>query len=299
VSFTNNKTPEFILPNNMSSLSTESKLLSIYNNDTFTKNKTNSKTYYNYYDYRTNEYPNKYHQHSDGYYTGRVRFKSSNGKITQITMEHTTKDYLGNIQVGVKEKPAKIASEQDAKDYFCYSNFGTGTWQSSIGYVIQFDKDNTINAYDAGAGNPWFLKSGDSVDAVATYSFDTSNNMIIIHDYDRDIKIKYDVINSERVYITVNGYTQEFTTGHVAVSEYGIAKVPENISIKKGSSKTLVPVLPAGVTYKVSYKTSNKNISTISSNGKIIGKKRGSCTITTYVKIGTITTDYKTLVKVN
>lgn len=298
VSFTNKNTPVFTLPNKVTSLPTEKKLISTYKNDTYIKSNKNKVTKYSYYHDRTEGYPNKYHQHSDGYYNGVVNFEISSGKVSKVTIKRTTLDYIGTHSVTVKEKAVKIKTNEEVKEYFLYSNFSSSTWRNSAGYVIQFGKDNSIHAYNAGSGNPWFLQSGDFVDAVATYSFDADHNTIIINDYDRTIKVKYNVINSERVFITVNGYTSEFTTTHVKVSENGPAEVSANIKVTKGKTKTLTPKLPDGVTYKVTFKSSNTKVATISSKGKITGKKKGNATITTTIKIGSISKQYKTKVTV-
>ena len=60
-----------------------------------------------------------------------------------------------------------------------------------------------------------------------------------------------------------------------------------NISINQGKEKKLNPtILPKNSTDKIKFKTSNKNIATIDSTGKIIAKKKGKVVITATTESG-------------
>ncbi|MDY3248999.1 MAG: Ig-like domain-containing protein, partial [Candidatus Choladocola sp.] len=75
-----------------------------------------------------------------------------------------------------------------------------------------------------------------------------------------------------------------------------VSNVKASVEIPKGKSYTLKPKLyPADSTDTITYTSSNKNIATVSSKGKITGKKKGSTTIT--VKSGKIKVTCKVTVK--
>ncbi|MDO5424871.1 MAG: Ig-like domain-containing protein [Eubacteriales bacterium] len=60
-----------------------------------------------------------------------------------------------------------------------------------------------------------------------------------------------------------------------------ITNVKKTITLKKGKSVTLKPKLsPSGSTEKITYKSSNKKVATVSSKGKILAKKKGTAVIT-------------------
>lgn len=75
-----------------------------------------------------------------------------------------------------------------------------------------------------------------------------------------------------------------------------IKNVKSKISLKKGKSSTLKPKLvPAGSTDKVTYKSSNKKIVSVSSKGKITAKKKGNAVIT--IKAGSVSVKCRVTVK--
>ena len=80
------------------------------------------------------------------------------------------------------------------------------------------------------------------------------------------------------------------------VKTWHIYNLPANVTIKKGATYTLSPVISLITsTHKVTYKTSNKKVATVTSTGKIKGVKKGTATIT--VKSGTVTKKVKVTVK--
>lgn len=67
--------------------------------------------------------------------------------------------------------------------------------------------------------------------------------------------------------------------GTVAASK--ISGIKNTLTIRRGTSKSLKPVIsPITCTQKITYKTSNKKVATVSSAGKITAKKRGNAVIT-------------------
>lgn len=75
-----------------------------------------------------------------------------------------------------------------------------------------------------------------------------------------------------------------------------ITGVKAKVSLKKGKTYTLKPKLtPSNSDEKITYKTSNKKIATVSGKGKIKAKKKGTATIT--VKSGSVSVKCKVSVK--
>lgn len=80
------------------------------------------------------------------------------------------------------------------------------------------------------------------------------------------------------------------------VSTLSKAKATSSISLKKGKSQTIKVTLPTGFTkvtkytgspadVKVTYKSSNPKVATVSSSGKVTGKKKGTAKITVTMQI--------------
>lgn len=65
-----------------------------------------------------------------------------------------------------------------------------------------------------------------------------------------------------------------------------------------GEKVYLLPTIKKEYKAKITYKSSNKKVVTISNTGSLVGKKEGTATITTYIKIGKVTATYKTRVTV-
>ena len=66
----------------------------------------------------------------------------------------------------------------------------------------------------------------------------------------------------------------------------------------KGEKVYLLPTIKNEYKAKITFKSSNTKVATISKSGAVVGKKAGTTTITTYVKIGTVTASFKTKVTV-
>ena len=80
------------------------------------------------------------------------------------------------------------------------------------------------------------------------------------------------------------------------VKTWAIKNLPAKVTIKKGATYTLSPVVSLITsTHKVTYKTSNKKVATVTNAGKIKGVKKGTAVIT--VKSGTVTKKVKVTVK--
>ena len=80
------------------------------------------------------------------------------------------------------------------------------------------------------------------------------------------------------------------------VKTWAIKNLPTKVTVKKGATYTLSPVvILITSTHKVTYKSSNKKVATVTSAGKIKGVKKGTATI--IVKSGKITKKVKVTVK--
>ncbi len=75
--------------------------------------------------------------------------------------------------------------------------------------------------------------------------------------------------------------TVKVTVQKKAVATTKISGIAKSITLKKGKSQKLTPVLsPITSVQKITYKSSNKKVVSVSSSGKITAKKKGKATIT-------------------
>ncbi len=90
--------------------------------------------------------------------------------------------------------------------------------------------------------------------------------------------------------------TVKVTVQKKAVEASKISGVSKSITLKKGKTKKLTPVIsPITCVQKVTYKSSDKKVVTVSSSGKLKAKKKGKATIT--IKCGKKTFKCKVTVK--
>lgn len=96
--------------------------------------------------------------------------------------------------------------------------------------------------------------------------------------------------------ITVKSGSESIVYTITVPGTTAIKGIKSSVSIKKGKSYTLKPKLSyTEKADKVTYKSSNKKIATVSKKGVIKGKKKGTATIT--IKSGKITKKCKVKVK--
>lgn len=102
-----------------------------------------------------------------------------------------------------------------------------------------------------------------------------------------------------KIIITLNsGLKKEIkvTVQSKAVAASKISDIEKSITLKKGKTKKLTPtILPITCVQKVTYKSSNTKVATVSASGKIKARKKGKATIT--VKCGGKTAKCKVVVK--
>ena len=90
--------------------------------------------------------------------------------------------------------------------------------------------------------------------------------------------------------------TVKVTVQSKTVATTKISGIPSSLTLKKGQTKILKPVLaPVTSQEKVTYTTSKKSVATVTSNGKITAKSKGTAVIT--VKSGKKTVKCKVTVK--
>lgn len=111
-----------------------------------------------------------------------------------------------------------------------------------------------------------------------------------------DKKGKVKAVAAGTVKITVKSGSQKAVYTIVVPGTTAIKGVKSSVSVKKGKRYTLKPKLSyTEKADKVTYKSSNKKIATVSKKGVIKGKKKGTATIT--IKSGKITKKCKVKVK--
>lgn len=81
-----------------------------------------------------------------------------------------------------------------------------------------------------------------------------------------------------------------------SVEAQKITGIPKTVTLRNGKMKTLKPnVLPVTVSSKIGYSSSNKNVATVDSKGRIKAKKKGKATIT--IKCGKKVVKCRVIVK--
>lgn len=136
------------------------------------------------------------------------------------------------------------------------------------------------------------LAAGDSVK-----SWKSSNTKYVT--VSKSGKITGKKVGSAKVTVTLASgmkKTVKVTVQKNAVKTTKISGISKSLSLKKGKSVTLKPVLsPITSVEKITYTTSDKKVVTVNSKGKITAKKKGTATIT--VKAGSKTVKCKVKVK--
>ena len=122
--------------------------------------------------------------------------------------------------------------------------------------------------------------------------YSTSNKKVAT--VDKKGKVKAVGVGTAK--ITVKSGSKKAVCTITVPGTTAIKGIKTSISIKKGKSYTLKPKLNyVGKADTVTYKTSNKKVATVTSSGKITGKKKGTATIT--IKSGKVTKKCKVKVK--
>ena len=142
-------------------------------------------------------------------YTGKVSYDIVNGIVKEINFTR-----LNNGNLGYINEDDLILATDDPKDKYNYSKEEmidflsyddeneTSNW-SENNYVMLFNKSGYFSAYDAGAGNPWLLLYGDTVEGNASYTIDAEKHLILVEDYKRTIKIHYTILSSFEIKMTL------------------------------------------------------------------------------------------------
>lgn len=94
-------------------------------------------------------------------------------------------------------------------------------------------------------------------------------------------------VGTTKIVITSNSGATATITVQVKKAPTKISASPKKLTIKKGKKKTIRITLPSGcASNKITYKSANKKIASVTQNGVVTGKKKGSTkiTVTTYNK---------------
>lgn len=136
---------------------------------------------------------------------------------------------------------------------------------------LQVKKSLSLKSYVTG------LAKGDGIK-----SWKTSASKIAT--VDKNGKVSAKAAGTAKITVTLkSGKTGVFTikVQKKAVKTSSIKNLTKNISLKKGKTVTLKPIVnPITSTEKITYRTSNKGIATVSSKGVVKGIKKGTAVIT-------------------
>jgi hypothetical protein len=148
-------------------------------------------------------------------YIGKISYDIVDGIVKEISFSHLNRGELGSVNSldiispsDSNENPFSFTNEEFI-DFLCYSDKEYHYWQE-LNNVMIFKKNGYFNAYDAGAGNPWLLLYGDTVDGEASFTVDTTKNLIIVQDYERVINLHYTILSSFEMKIRVEGEKQDY-----------------------------------------------------------------------------------------
>lgn len=114
-----------------------------------------------------------------------------------------------------------------------------------------------------------------------TYTVDQDGNVDFIAYHDQSYVILQQKVKDSKV-----------------VSRAKQSIVESSCTLAKGERIYLLPTIKKEYKAKITYKSSDKKVVTISKSGAVVGKKVGTATITTYIKIGKVTATYMTKVTV-
>lgn len=143
-------------------------------------------------------------------YIGKVSYDIVNGIVKEINFTRLNNGNLGFINeddlISATDDPLEKYnySKEEMIDLLSYDDENeTSNW-SENNYVMLFNKSGYFSAYDAGAGNPWLLLYGDTVEGNASYTIDAEKHLILVEDYKRTIKIHYTILSSFEIKMTLD-----------------------------------------------------------------------------------------------
>ncbi|WP_310604212.1 Ig-like domain-containing protein, partial [Anaerosporobacter sp.] len=193
--------------------------------------------------------------------------------------------------------------------------------------VTALDKDyqieSVVNQYlksaDRGTGTVVTLEQNGELDKFASIIVDVGSSLskekgdiVYVYGYNATTKkleelpaTKYTVDKNQDITIPVSTYSKYVilpeATNKAVTSLASRAKVSKSLTMAKGKSKQITITLPSQLTessVKVTYKSSNTKIASVSKTGKVTGKKKGSAVITITITYGSISKKFTTPITV-
>ena len=159
---------------------------------------------------------------------------------------------------------------------------------NKINHELTIDQKDVEKTY----GDEAFTIHAQSKDNESAIEYASSDEKVAT--VDKKGKVKAVAVGAAK--ITVKSGSKKAICTVTVPGTTAIKGVKSSISVKRGKTYTLKPKLSyAGKADRVTYKSSNKKIATVSKKGVIKGKKKGTATIT--IKSGKVTKKCKVKVK--
>lgn len=245
-------------------------------------------TFYSYYNMIPQTDGNKFHTYADRDYDGCLIVGLANEKVAVITYSYTPGELIGSLKATTKEKNVELTSDQDAFDFFNYSSTRS-LWEGIGGQRIIFTRDGLVDSIDE--SEEWF--SGD-VPQPCTFDYKDQSFTISFRGTSNKLKVKYNILSSERVIFYVKGREVECTTKYV---ELNTPEAKYNQTIYLGQKKRLDY---SGIddTVKFSkFESDNTKIAKVSKTGIVTPVSTGTTLITGVITKNGI--DYSVIVRLD
>ena len=211
-----------------------------------------------------------------------VSWKSSDTKIVKVS---NTGKIMAQSKAGKATITITLASGKTANIKIIVQKTAVKTTKiSGIASKITLKKGSKTTLYPVIT----------PISSLEKITYKTSNKKVVTVSNKGVVSAK----GSGNAKITVASGKKKFIVNVIVpkVTTKKINNVKSEIIIKKGKSYTLKPkLLPSNSEEKITYISSNKKVATVSSKGKIIGKQKGTATIT--VKSGKVKVICKVTIK--
>lgn len=230
----------------------------------------------------------------------------------KISLNILLKDEKGKLQYSWTFSEDKLAaSKNELRNMNLFIEKVPVTEDEQLKKIVKADQNNST-------GLSLSFRYGDKYPAAGSIKIYVGDQFkagqtVYAYAYNEDLD-KYDSLSKTKYKVDKNGYvtiviyqgskyvlTKKAASTNVVTTLTAQTVVPKMKNMKAGKSSNLIITLPDGVSKwkaKILYKTSNKAVVTVSKNGKITGKKKGTATITTTVTIGSNKKAFRTKITV-
>jgi len=203
-----------------------------------------------------------------------IKYDADGNILNQNNFGGASTDYFSSITYDSSDNSFVVVGNSDA------SSFGTGDWSGvtkkggSDGIVIKYDSDNTIlkQINFGGSGN----------DIFSSVAYDNINNSFVTVGNSSASSFGTGNLTG----LTAGGGSIDATIvgfGYVAgTSVTGVTINPNTLNLNVGANSTLTATVApiSAINKNITWKSSNTNIATVDTKGKVIGKANGTATIT-------------------